>query len=94
MIAAIVAINQGVIGPYYEVMECGKLASFYGAADELLAKYPVCTDLGSFAIVSGFGDAVENEAAAARAAFGAVTWVAVVLHMVGVEAYVRSRAHL
>lgn len=85
------------IGGYYQARSCAQLYSIYNnSEDDTLQAYPDCAPYFSgedvnkqVAVEANFlGDAA-GSAASLGINFGAAMWLAIALHAIGVEIYVR-----
>ncbi|KFY22680.1 hypothetical protein V493_06415 [Pseudogymnoascus sp. VKM F-4281 (FW-2241)] len=95
----IMALSAGIIssiGSYSAVMNCGEIAYIYAKFPaELESRYPMCVGGNNTDVVvkadinSGFG---EEEKASMVLTFGMAWWVAIAMHGVGVEVYLRLTA--
>ena len=93
MIIAAMIISTG--DPLYAVFSCDKLASFYEDDREgLLENYPMCESMDKSAAVEAtmMDGGGENVAAALNVTFGMALWLAMAIHAIGVEIYVRNRS--
>ena len=78
---------------YYTTFSCGELFTIYDTTQNVTSLYPQCGQLGStddtLVIVQGsFANAqAEQIAASLRMSFGMAMWLALFLHLVGVEIY-------
>lgn len=78
-------------GPYYMPISCTKLATFYTNATALETSYPICSDPKAWSMASAnFSGEPENIAASFNVTFGAVIWLALTIHAIGVEFYVST----
>ena len=95
MFAMAAIITQ--IGGYYASWECAKIAYIYGGGQRpTINFYPDCapyfngTKLDQHTIVEAtMGGRPEQIGAALGEVFGASVWLAVAIHLIGVEIYVR-----
>lgn len=82
---------------YYDAMSCAQIwgtYNLYGVpapANPTSLLYPACTapDSQQRVVVSIRGDGPENASAMAHLTFGAAMWLALTIHAVGVEIYLR-----
>jgi hypothetical protein len=85
-------------GDYYAAWPCDKLDWTLSSRNKTLTRYPVCEKYydGTWPsqaapVLANFvGDHVEEIGAALDLAFGMSAWVALALHAIGVEIYVRD----
>lgn len=95
MIAAANILSSSGAGAYFSVQPCAKLLSVLSssspdASANLTALYPSCTSPSAVAPVRvNMSGSVLEVMAALNESFGMSGWVALVLHAVGVEVYVR-----
>jgi hypothetical protein len=95
MFLATIIISK--IGAYYAVWTCAKIEATLDEPSMLLSNYPGCaayangTNTYEVAIVKGNlnGDTGVNAGAALNISFGLALWLALAIHAVGVEIYVR-----
>jgi hypothetical protein len=95
MILATIIISSS--GEYYAVWTCAKIEATLPKPSMLLSKYPACaayadgTNLNEVAAVKADlgGDTGANAGAALGMSFGMALWLAVAIHAIGVEIYVR-----
>lgn len=95
----IMAISAGIIssiGSYSAVMNCGEIAFLYAKFPTMLqSRYPTCVGGNNTDVVvkadlnSGFS---EEEKASMVLTFGMAWWIAISMHAVGVEVYLRLTA--
>jgi hypothetical protein len=86
-------------GGYYQVWTCAKIEATLPNPSMLLSKYPACaayangTDANEVAVVKAnlTGDTGVNSGAGLGVSFGMSLWLAVSIHAIGVEVYVRLR---
>ncbi|CEI63711.1 hypothetical protein FVEN_g6833 [Fusarium venenatum] len=79
-------------GAVYKSFSCDKLASFYQDDEQgFMQKYPVCNSTDGWVAVKAdiIGGDGENAAAAMHETFGMAVWLALALHAIGVEIYLR-----
>jgi hypothetical protein len=100
LILLISAIIITQIGDYYSVWPCAKLDWTLHGQNKTMSRYPVCasfydgTNPDQVAVVSAnFNGKREQSGSALDASFGMATWMAIFLHAVGVEIYVRKINH-
>ena len=78
------------VGSYYEIMTCGELLSMRDA-EYVATAYPLCAASNSSSIPVpvhvSFSNNIEEIGASLRIPFGMALWVAIFLHVVGVEIY-------
>ena len=84
-------------GPYYTTMLCGEISSLYdddARQNNVTARYPQCgglpgsTNATRVIVQSRFANGQpEQIGASLRVSFGMALWMALVLHLVGVEIY-------
>ena len=87
-IIMIIAANVvTAIGGYYIAMPCQKIAYMGGN----LSAYPACVanPNGQTAVLANFAGKIEMVAASMNTSFGMAGWLALVLHAIGVELYLR-----
>tara|TARA_R110002003_G_scaffold154_2_gene13653 strand:- start:171 stop:542 length:372 start_codon:yes stop_codon:yes gene_type:complete len=84
-------------GGYYQVWTCAKIEATLPNPSMLLSKYPACaayangTDANEVAVVKAnlTGDTGVNSGAGLGVSFGMALWLALAIHALGVEVYVR-----
>lgn len=78
------------VGSYYEIMTCGELLSMRDV-EYVATAYPLCAASNSSSIPVpvhvSFSSNIEEIGASLRIPFGMALWVAIFLHVVGVEIY-------
>lgn len=74
-----------------QVWTCDELHFLMGNMTEVLQRYPSCTQ-SSVAPVPASLESAETVGSALRISFGASTWLAIALHAVLAEVYVRRRS--
>ena len=78
---------------YYTTMSCGELLSIYNSSHAVQSLYPQCGKPGSTAdtlviVQATFGNGrPEQIGASLRISFGMALWMALILHLAGVEIY-------
>ena len=78
------------MGPYYYAKPCDLLATFFNSANALEAKYPVCKSAGAWAAIKAdLSGGDELTSASLNMTFGMALWLALALHAIGIEFYVR-----
>jgi Predicted membrane protein (DUF2306) len=90
LIMVIAAQIISAIGSYYTIFSCKELSfTLDGDPRDLESVYPQCTANSSAnAIVhANFGNQQENIGASLRMTFGMAMWLAIFLHVLGVEVY-------
>jgi len=87
------ALIISMLKSYHTTMTCGELAYMYGSSNPPKGLYPQCSSpnstVGDLVIVhADFGGGrVEQIGASLRMSFGMAVWLAILLHLVGVEIY-------
>lgn len=83
----------------WSAQKCTKLLDIVQDAQQLVQDYPACAslvdsgDTGAVAAVrANFDGTAPQIAAALNESFGMAGWIALVLHAIGVEVYVRASA--
>ena len=96
ILSALITSNQG----YYAVWTCAKILSTYSEKNmgSLLEDYPVCESFASGSnpdqvapvLASFAGNSSGGVGAALNLSFGMALWLALNIHAIGIEVYVRS----
>ena len=86
------ALISTQVSTYYTTMPCGEIASLYNSSARLSQLYPRCSNLSSTVddmviVQANFSDQPEQIAASLGLSFGMAMWLALILHLVGVEIY-------
>ncbi|KAF4466935.1 hypothetical protein FALBO_6203 [Fusarium albosuccineum] len=90
LIMIIAASIMSNTASFRQPIQCDKLASFYEDKDSLLRKYPACEDDGAWVAVQGsMSGGAENIGAALSLGFSLGVWLALAIHAIGVEVYLR-----
>lgn len=89
ILSAIIATKHS---QYYTTMTCGEIFSIYNSANAVNDLYPACAAPGAGAatrvvVQADFGIQPEQIGASLRISFGMAMWLAIILHLVGVEIY-------
>ena len=93
LIMILSALISTKMSDYYTTMTCGELLAIYNSdSAKLNGFYPQCGQPGSTAdtrviVRALFGNQPEQIGAALRISFGMAMWLALFLHLVGVEIY-------
>jgi len=93
LIMILSAIISGKLSSYYTTMTCGQLYSIYDSPIPVNALYPACARLGAslndvVVVPANFGSGEPEQIGAAfHISFGMAMWMAIILHVVGVEIY-------
>ena len=90
MILSALTITQ--VSTYYSTMSCDEIAFLYNSSVLVNELYPQCSNFNStvndmVVIQAKFGNQPEQIAASLGLSFGMALWLALVLHLVGVEIY-------
>ena len=90
MILSALIISQ--VSTYYSTMSCDEITFLYDSSVPVNQLYPQCSNLNSTAddmvvIQAKFGKQPEQIAASLGLSFGMALWLALILHLVGVEIY-------
>lgn len=77
---------------YYTTMSCGEIASLYNSSARVGQLYPRCSNPNStvddmVVVQAKFSDQHEQLAVSLELSFGMAIWLALILHLVGVEIY-------
>ncbi|KAI9714302.1 MAG: hypothetical protein M1820_000263 [Bogoriella megaspora] len=80
------------IGSYYTVMSCDEILSMNKTANAVKEAYPRCANAEAassnlVAVHANFGANIEELSASFRMSFGMALWLALIMHLVGVEIY-------
>jgi hypothetical protein len=94
MIIATMIVSKG---GYYQVWTCAKIEATLPKPSMLLSMYPACaayangTNANEVAVVKAnlTGETGVNSGAGLGVSFGMALWLAVAIHAIGVEVYVR-----
>ena len=86
------ALISSQASAYYEPMSCGELFTIYDTTQNVTSRYPQCGQPGStddtlVIVQAKFSDQAEQIGASLRLSFGMAMWMAIFLHLVGVEIY-------
>jgi len=89
ILSAIIATKHS---EYFTTMTCGEIDSIYNSANVVNELYPACATPGATAatrvvVQADFGQQPEQIGASLRISFGMAMWLAIILHLVGVEIY-------
>jgi len=89
ILSAIIATKHS---QYYTTMTCGEIGSIYNSANAANELYPACAAPGATAathvvVQADFGQQPEQIGVSLRISFGMAMWLALILHLVGVEIY-------
>ncbi len=94
LIMVVAAAITSTIGSYDVLMACGELGSMKGR-HELVTNYPECISGSIIAaekimvVHASFSGSKENVGASLRLNFGMAMWLAIFLHAVGIEIYLK-----
>ncbi|KAH0609074.1 uncharacterized protein H6S33_001302 [Morchella sextelata] len=82
------------INSYYRLMRCDEVAFIMDDASRFAESYPTCltnANYGYIAVQASFksGSSPEKIGAAFRLTFGMGMWIAILVHVIGVEIYIR-----
>lgn len=78
-----------------QVWKCEQLADVFTATQRVVTDvYPACGNLSSSVVVPAHLEEEENIGSCLRLSFGGSLWMAIVVHAIGVEIYVRPPAQL
>ncbi|KAI9166505.1 hypothetical protein HJFPF1_02611 [Paramyrothecium foliicola] len=90
MIIAAMIISSAGSDRFYISMPCDKLNSFYELTAELLEVHPLCSSLAARSPVMATMDGREEQVAAALSlGFEFGVWLALAIHAIGIETYLR-----
>lgn len=93
LIMILAAIISSKMSSYYSTMSCGQLYSIYDSPDPVNALYPACTGVGAsmkdiVVVPANFTSGKPEQIGASfHISFGMAWWMAIILHVVGVEIY-------
>ena len=93
LIMILSALISSKLSGYYTTMLCGELFSIYDTRQNVTSLYPQCdqpgsTDATRVIVQSSFANGqAEQIGASLRMSFGMALWMALFLHLVGVEIY-------
>jgi hypothetical protein len=94
---AVMAANRIVsnMGTYYAIWRCDQILFVLKSNETLTQKFPQCVgdaDLSTLytAVRAGLQDGPLGRASASRVTRGMVLWVSILIHVVGVEFYIRK----
>ncbi|KAF2426620.1 hypothetical protein EJ08DRAFT_616471 [Tothia fuscella] len=92
IIMIISALITSQVSNYYSTMPCDEIASLYDSNAAFSANYPQCntrngTVDGRVVVKAKFGSQPEQIGASLGLSFGMAMWLALILHLVGVEIY-------
>ncbi|KAL8795391.1 MAG: hypothetical protein Q9195_002132 [Heterodermia aff. obscurata] len=93
LIMILSALISSQASGYFTTMSCGELFTIYDTAQNVTSLYPQCAQLGStddtlVIVQASFANGqAEQIGASLRLSFGMALWMALFLHLVGVEIY-------
>lgn len=93
LIMIISALITSKLSSYYAIMSCEELHSIYNSSQAVGTLYPQCGQLGSTVdglvnVRANFGNGQPEQIGASfRISFGMAWWMAIFLHLTGVEIY-------
>jgi uncharacterized membrane protein len=90
LIMALSALVITQIGDYYQVQTCGQVAYDYDSSSKAAKLYPECLNAPEdtpIVVSANFSGQREQVGAALGVGFGMATWLALFMHLVGVEIY-------
>jgi hypothetical protein len=79
-----------MIGDYYQIQTCGQVAFGYGSWSPTVKFYPQCANEledTNIVIPANYNGLAEEAGASLGTSFGMALWLAVLIHLVGVEIY-------
>lgn len=90
LVMVISAMIITTIGSYNQIQTCGEVMFNANDSAKVLARYPECDGAAADKMIivhAKFGDQAETIGAALGMSFGVGVWMAIILHLVGVEIY-------
>jgi len=97
---AVMSANRIIndIGTYYAIWRCDQMLFVLKSMDTLTQKFPPCAEAGNLsnlyaAVRAGSHDSPLGPASSFRVTRGMVLWVSILIHMIGVEFYIRKTEH-
>ncbi|KAI9729801.1 MAG: hypothetical protein M1818_008378 [Claussenomyces sp. TS43310] len=92
LIMILSALISTRLGKYYSTMSCEEMAFIYGSGSKTDKLYPQCSNLtgtfdGMVIVPAKFSNRPEQIAVSLDLSFGMAMWLAIILHLVGVEIY-------
>lgn len=92
LILILSALSIAKIGSYYATMPCDELNFILDSASDLQKYYPQCSNLtttldGLVVVHADFKDRPEQIGASLGMSFGMAMWLALFMHLIGVEIY-------